>query len=405
MSFDYGVLGGGRQGTAAGVDMAIRGDAASVAIADLDPEAARRSAHRVNELAGRRVARGIGLDVTDPEKLLAFLEPIDSVLSAVPYYLNLPIAEAAVEASTHMCDLGGNTALVRRQLELDSRAREAGISIIPDCGQVPGMGTSLMTYTMGLLDEPREVIMWDGGIPARPEPPWKYALTFNIAGLTNEYDGNGIFLRNGEITEVPCFDPAGYELLEFPEPFGELEAFVTAGGTSTMPWTFAGKLKTLENRTIRYPGHAAQWQAFRDAGLFGQEPIEIDGTTVRPRDVLHAVLGPRLEVEGAFEDAVLVRVIARGRHQGQSAEAQLDLIDYFDPESGFTSMQRTTGWDGAIVAEMMARGETTVGAVPRELSVDSKRYVEELRARGFSIEVRRDPTGSSGRSTERPGRS
>ncbi|MGB5657871.1 MAG: saccharopine dehydrogenase C-terminal domain-containing protein [Thermoanaerobaculia bacterium] len=385
MSFDYGVLGGGRQGTAAAFDMATRGDTASVSIADLDPKAAQRSARRVNELTGSDIARGVGLDVTDPAALAEFLQGIDSFLSAVPYYLNLPIAEVAIEARSSMCDLGGNTAIVRQQLELDSRARDAGVSIIPDCGQVPGMGTSLMTYTMGLLDEPREVIMWDGGIPARPEPPWNYALTFNIAGLTNEYDGNGIFLRNGEITEVPCFDPEGYELLQFPPPFGELESFVTAGGTSTMPWTFAGKLQTLENRTIRYPGHAAQWQAFRDAGLFEQESIEVQGARVRPRDVLHAVLGPRLEVHGEFEDAVVIRVVARGRHQGSPAEAQLDLIDFFDPDSGFTSMQRTTGWDGAIVAEMMARGETTRGAVPRELSVDPVRYVEELRARGFSI--------------------
>ncbi|MGB5574644.1 MAG: saccharopine dehydrogenase C-terminal domain-containing protein [Thermoanaerobaculia bacterium] len=386
MSFSYAVLGGGRQGTAAAFDMATRGDASSVSIADLDPEAARRAARRVNKLAGAEVARGSGIDVTNPVALLGFLKGTDSFLSAVPYYLNLPIAEVAIEVGSSMCDLGGNTALVRRQLALDSRARDAGISIIPDCGQVPGMGTSLMTYTMDLLDEPREVMMWDGGIPARPEPPWKYALTFNIAGLTNEYDGNGTFLRGGEITEVPCFDPEGYELLDFPPPFGRLEAFVTAGGTSTMPWTFAGKLQTLENRTIRYPGHASQWQAFRDAGLFEQELIEIQGARVRPREVLHAVLGPRLEVHGEFEDAVIIRVVARGHHRGKPAEAQLDLVDFFDPETGFTSMQRTTGWDGAIVAEMMARGETIRGAVPRELSVNSLRYVDELRARGFSID-------------------
>ena len=386
MSFKYGVLGGGRQGTAAAFDMASNGDATSVVIADLDSEAAGRAALRVNELVGSTIASGAGLDVTDHEAVVAFLQNIDSFLSAVPYYLNLPLTEAAIEARANMCDLGGNTAIVRQQLELDSRAREAGISIIPDCGQVPGMGTSLMTYTMNLLDEPREVIMWDGGIPARPQPPWNYALTFNIAGLTNEYDGNGIFLRGGEITEVPCFDPEGYELLDFPEPFGELEAFVTAGGTSTMPWTFAGKLQTLENRTVRYPGHAAQWQAFRDAGLFEQNPMEIQGATVRPRDVLHAVLGPRLEVRGKFEDAVVIRVVARGHHQGRAAEAQLDLVDFYDPDTGFTSMQRTTGWDGAIVAEMMARGDTTRGAVPRELSVNPKHYVEELRTRGFSID-------------------
>jgi lysine 6-dehydrogenase len=381
----YAVLGGGRQGSAAAYDLARWGGADEVLIIDAALAAADASAARVNDLVGRQVATARQLDVTDRPALLATLRDVDCCLSAVPYFLNLDIAKVAIEAESHMCDLGGNTALVREQLALDDRAREAGVCLIPDCGQVPGMGTSLMTRAVALLEEPAEVKLWDGGLPLDPEPPWNYALTFNIAGLTNEYDGKVTFLRDGERVEVDCFDPAGYELVDFPPPFGQLEAFVTAGGVSTLPWTFGERLLGIENRTLRYPGHAAQWQAFRDAGLFGQEPVAVDGVEVVPREVLHALLGPRIEAGEETRDAVLIRVIARGRHQGRAAESQVELIDTFDETTGFTAMQRTTGWDLAIVAALMANGHTGLGAVPRELSVDPARYVDELARRGFDL--------------------
>ncbi len=113
--------------------------------------------------------------------------------------------------------------------------------MIPDCGQVPGMGTCLTTYAMSLLDEADEVTFWDGGNPLHPVPPFNYTLTFNIAGLTNEYYGVAHFLRDGKRVEVPTFLAEDYELVDFPEPIGRMEAFVAGGGTSTMPWTFEGQ--------------------------------------------------------------------------------------------------------------------------------------------------------------------
>ncbi|MDH3403080.1 MAG: saccharopine dehydrogenase NADP-binding domain-containing protein [Acidobacteriota bacterium] len=385
MSPRYVVLGGGRQGTAAAYDLIRHGGALEVLIADADEAAARAAAARVDGLVGRRAAVARALDVRDGDAVAAVLGEYDCCLSAVPYYYNLEVARAALAARCHMCDLGGNTALVREQLTLDEAARAAGVSLIPDCGQVPGMGTSLIVRALSLLDEADEVKLWDGGLPQHPVPPWDYALTFNVAGLTNEYDGQAVFLRHGERVEVECFDRAGDELLEFPPPFGALEAFVTAGGVSTLPWTFADRLRGVENRTLRYPGHVAQWRAFRDAGLLEQEPIEVDGRPVVPRSVLHALLGPRLEAGAEIRDVVLIRVVASGRRHGAAAEAQLDLVDRFDEATGFTAMQRTTGWDLAIVAALMAGGKTPPGAVPRELSIDPALYVAELERRGFDL--------------------
>ncbi len=387
MSYTFAVVGSGRQGTAAGYDMAKFGDAKEVRFADADLAAARRAADRVNGLLGTSVCTAHQVDVADAGALRAFLLPVDSFLSAVPYWLNPGIARVAIEAKASMTDLGGNTDLVREQLKLSPLAESAGIAMIPDCGQVPGMGTVLTTYAMSLLDEADEVTFWDGGNPLHPVPPFNYTLTFNIAGLTNEYYGVAHFLRDGKRMEVPTFLEEDYETVDFPEPIGRMEAFVAGGGTSTMPWTFEGKLRTLWNKTLRWPGHFAEWKAYMDAGLLETEPVDIDGTPVAPRDVLHAVLDPKLRAKPGDPDLVIVRVLAKGRKDGRPAGVVVEVIDRMDPATGFTAMERTTGWDGAIKAIFNAHGITPRGANPAELAVPPAAYADALRQRGIPLTV------------------
>ena len=385
MSFTYAVLGGGRQGTAAAYDMAKFGDAKKVLVADISLEAAQKSAARVNKLIGREIAAAHQVDVTNHGQLKAFLDNVDSFLSAVPYWNNPSITRVAIEAKACMTDLGGKTDLVREQMKLSPQAQAAGIAIIPDCGQVPGMGTSLTVYAMSLLDETEEVLMWDGGNALHPKPPFKYILTFNIAGLTNEYYGVAHFIRNGQRVEVTTFLDEDYETVEFPEPIGKMEAFVAGGGTSTMPWTFEGRLKTLWNKTLRWPGHFAEWKAYMQAGLLETEPIEVQGVKVSPREVLHTVLDPRLRAKPGEPDLVIVRVLAKGKKDGCAAQVLLDLIDRYDEATGFTAMERTTGWDGSIKAIMNAQGVTPRGVNPAEIAVPGPLYAAELRKRGFSL--------------------
>lgn len=277
---------------------------------------------------------------------------------------------------------------MREQLALDAEGREAGISIVPDCGQVPGMGSTLMVYAMSLLDEAEEVLMWDGGLPQDPRPPFDYLLTFNIAGLTNEYAESPIFLRDGKPSLIPTMDEL--EEIEFPPPVGLLESFTTGGGVSTMPWTFEGKLKTLQNKTVRYPGHFAQLRAFYDLGLWGTDLVTVGDQQVVPRDLFHALFEPMVTYP-EDKDVVVIRIRATGLKDGKPTEVILDLMDFYDEETGFTAMERTTGWDGAIVAEMMARGQTPRGAVPVELSVPPALFVEELARRGIQVRTKVSP--------------
>jgi lysine 6-dehydrogenase len=385
MRFTYAVLGGGRQGTAAAYDMAKFGDARQVLIADISLEAAQKSAERVNRLIGKQIAQAHQLDVTNHEQLKLFLDEVDSFLSAVPYWHNPAITQIAIEAKACMTDLGGNTDLVREQMKLSPLAKEAGIAIIPDCGQVPGMGTSLTVYAMSLLDETEHIMMWDGGNPLHPQPPFNYILTFNIAGLTNEYYGVANFIREGKLVQVPTFQDVDYETVEFPEPIGKMEAFVAGGGTSTMPWTFEGKLKTLWNKTLRWPGHFAEWKTYMQAGLLETDPIEVEGVKVSPRQVLHTLLDPKLRAKPGEPDLVIVRVLAKGKKDGNPAQVLLDLIDCYDEATGFTAMERTTGWDGSIKAILNAHGMTPRGVTPAELAVSGPQYAAELRKRGFSL--------------------
>jgi lysine 6-dehydrogenase len=382
MPYTYAVLGAGRQGIAAAYDMARWGDARRVILADHDPETARRAAERVDTLAGKGIAEPAHLDATEPKAVEQLLTGVDACLSAVPYMYNLSVTRAAISARAHMCDLGGNTDIARQQHALDAEARKAGVSIIPNCGDVPGMGTSLMVHAVELLDEALDVYMWDGGIPQTPRPPFDYLLTFNIAGLTNEYAEPAVFLRDWKVTKVEPM--AELETVRFPEPIGTLEAFVTGGGTDTMPWTFEGRLRTLQNKTLRHPGHFAQLRAFYDLGLWDLKPLRAGGVEVAPRDVFHALFEPRVTFPGD-KDIVIVRVKAVGKKNGRDAEAIVEVIDYFDEATGFTAMERCTGWSAAIVAEMMAEGRTPCGAGGVETQVPARPFVEELRRRGINV--------------------
>jgi lysine 6-dehydrogenase len=387
MGYRYAVIGSGRQGTAAAYDFAKFGDADDIVMADVALAQAKRAAARVNKLVGRSVASPLQADAAKPATVLKAIKGVDVLLSGVPYFLNLGLAKLALKAKVSMVDFGGNTDIVRKELALDAEARKAGVGLIPDCGMGPGLNITMGVYAMELLEVPEHVYIYDGGLPQRPQPPWNYELTFNVEGLTNEYSGDATFLRDGRIARVPLFSE--FELVDVP-PLGQLEAIVTPGGLSTAPWSFQGKLKTLQNKTLRYPGHWAQMQAFQDLGMFDLDPVEVDGRNVIPRHVFHALFEPKVTPK-EIRDVCVERARVLGMKDRHTAEAVVELVDYYDAATGFTSMERLTGWHAAIAAEMLARGTIPPGTHPVELGIPARPFVEEARKRGLNITERVGP--------------
>jgi lysine 6-dehydrogenase len=119
--------------------------------------------------------------------------------------------------------------------------------------------------------------------------------------------------------------------------------------------------------------------------LLGQAPIQVGGAPVVPRDVFHALLEPHIGAgPEPVRDVCVMRVRAAGERGGRRAEALVELVDRYDEATGFTAMQRLTGWHAAICLGLAVRGRLGVGVIPVE-RVPGDLVVAEARARGWDI--------------------
>jgi lysine 6-dehydrogenase len=190
-------------------------------------------------------------------------------------------------------------------------------------------------------------------------------------------------VRDGRIVEVESMTEI--EELEFPAPFGKLEAFQTSGGTSTLPDTFTGRIRELDYKTIRYPGHCARFKLLVDLGLASSDEVDLNGTRVSPRKLLGEMLVRHLPADEP--DAVLVRLEFRGSQNGETRTLRYDIIDRFDERTRLSAMMRTTAFPASIVAQTMARGATTSkGALPQERCIPPAPFVAALASRDINIE-------------------
>ena len=130
----YTVIGAGMMGSAAGYDLATANPNDEIIIADIDLQQATRTAKAIGENV-----TPLKLDVNVQNDVLRAIEGSNAVVSAVSYSVNLQITRAAIQARVHVCDLGGNDAVVRKQMSLDADAKRNGVTIVPNCGLAPGL--------------------------------------------------------------------------------------------------------------------------------------------------------------------------------------------------------------------------------------------------------------------------
>jgi lysine 6-dehydrogenase len=374
------VLGAGLQGCATAFDLLQIPAITQVTIADLHPE---RLAPFLAPYEGSARLKAVKLDVKDLPAVTVLMRGHLSVMSAIPYYLNAPMAASAVDAGCHFSDLGGNTEIVFEQKKLHAAAAAKGLSVIPDCGLAPGMVNILAAEGIRRLDKPDKVKIYVGGLPRHPEPPLNYQIVYSLEGALDYYTSTSWILRGGKRTPVEALSEL--EPVVFPEPVGTLEAFHTAGGVSTMPFSYEGKVDVMEYKTLRYPGHVAIMRPIRELGLLSNVPIDVKGQQVVPRDVFIAAATPVL-LKPKAEDLVALRVEASGTKGGKPASVAWQLIDYKDTARNISAMMRTTGYSLAITGLMQADGRVTKKGVhtPDE-AMPFQPYVDELAKRGVMI--------------------
>ena len=317
---------------------------------------------------------------------MRFLTGFDVAVSALPHGVVHSSDLAAVAAGARMV----NIAFEDEQMQLDAQAKKSRAVLVPGCGVAPGLGGILLAHGLESIGGGEEGHILVGGLPQRPEPPFGYKLVFSIVGLLREYIDEARVIRGGKWVKVEPFSLV--EEVEFPPPIGRLEAFCT-DGLASLVFTVKG-LKSLDEKTLRYPGHVEKMRLLMEAGFFSKERFKIGAAELSPIEAAYKVLAKTLS-KGDPHDLTVMRVIARGKQK----EVVYDMVDRYDDKVGVTSMGKTTGYTASIVAQMLGSGLISEkGVVPPEVAIRGKlvkRLLDELRRRGVVI-TRREGTRSEG---------
>jgi saccharopine dehydrogenase-like NADP-dependent oxidoreductase len=256
---------------------------------DRDPQALAKLAH-----ADMPTAR---VDCADASAIRAAVQGFDALVNALPYYLAVNVAAAAKAAGVHYFDL---TEDVRATHAIRSLADGAMHAFMPQCGLAPGFVGMAAHELVDRFSEVRDVKMRVGALPQFPTNALKYNLTWSVDGLINEYCQPCEAIRDSRTQWVQPLE--GLE--HFSLDGTEYEAFNTSGGLGTLCETLAGRVETLDYKSVRYPGH-------RDLMQFLLEDLRLSSD----RDTLKSIL--RRAVPSTAQDVVLIFVTVTGVRNGQ----------------------------------------------------------------------------------------
>jgi len=373
------LLGSGMMGRAIAYDLSKNPKIDKILVCDID----LTNAEAIAKFTGSEKVVPTWVDVRNINGTKEAINGSKVIISAIHYQFNYDLTKIAIDIGANFVDLGGNHTVVGQQLGLNELAKEKGVTIIPDTGLAPGMVQVLTAYGSSKFDTLESVSLRVGGLPQNPKPPLNYKIVFSVEGLINEYIEDAIVIRDGKIQKVKSLTEL--EDLTFPEPFEALEAFQTSGGTSTLPITYYGKVKNLDYKTIRYPGHSKLFNTLIDLGFCSSETMVVNQAEVVPRHLTGRILENALI--GDDRDVVLVSVSLKGEIDGSTRSLTYRIVDYYDEETGLTAMMRSTGFPSAIIAQMLAEDKIEKkGVVPQELSVPPDIFVQELINRNFNLQ-------------------
>jgi len=340
-------------------------------------------------LSAKRFLQGTGIktiamNAESPYEIKRRLQKGDVVISALPYRYNYRLATLALQTKTHFIDLGGNNTIVENERQLFTKAKKNEVTIIPDSGLAPGLVSIITRDIVDHLDTVNSVRLRVGGLPRHPQPPLQYQIVFSPYGLINEYVEDALILDHGKILQKKSMTEI--ETLQFPQPFGTMEAFLTSGGCSTLPHTYKTKIHYLDYKTIRYPGHCEKIKAILDLGFADDKKINCAGQMIAPRDVFASLLMKNIPTTG--EDVVLLKVMSEGIKQGKKRSREYLLIDSYDKKNKITAMMRTTGYPVAITAQMIENGTIQERGVfcPEEIIPPSE-FFRELQKRDIMLSL------------------
>ena len=343
------VLGVGMVGRAIALDLA---KSHQVTATDIDEVALR-------ELGGTGEVETLSLDVTEEDRLASAIAGHDLVISAVPGFLGFETLRTIVDGGRNVVDISFGP---ENTLELDSLAKERGVTALVDMGVAPGMDHVLL----GHHDDSMKVESFEclvGGLPKNRKWPFAYKAPFSPVDVIEEYTRPARYIENGHMVTRPALsDP---EFIEF-DRVGTLEAFNTDGLRTLL--TAMPHIPNMKEKTLRYPGHLRLIQALKESGFFKKEKIRVGDVEVSPLEFTSKVLIDEWALAPGEEELTVMRVTIEGEEAGSKKAHVYHLYDEYDEETGVSSMARTTGYTCTAAAELILGGLfTRKGVFPPEL--------------------------------------
>ena len=290
------LLGGGKIGSLITCLLSRTGDY-DLHVGDSEEEAVRQ----IEALSCSNVSVH-NIDAKNRAVLERFFEShaVDAVVSCLPYYCNFLVAELALKYRSHYFDLTEDVEVARQIAKASASAETA---FVPQCGLAPGFISIIANELMSHFEELDTVKLRVGALPINPSNALKYSLTWSTDGLINEYGNLCHGVENGK--EIVLMPLEGYETIEVD---GLLyESFNTSGGIGTLAGSYQGKIRTLNYKTLRYPGHCEKMH-------FLMQDLKLN----QDRDTLKRIL--ENAVPKTLQDVVLIYVSVAGKQRGELFE-------------------------------------------------------------------------------------
>jgi saccharopine dehydrogenase-like NADP-dependent oxidoreductase len=348
------MLGAGKVGSLIACLLSETGDY-QICVGDSDNNAIQR----MKELAQPNITL-LAVDATDQAALEQFLgcHNADAVISGLPYYCNFAVAEAALKFGLHYFDLTEDVAVSRHIAKISAGAQTA---FVPQCGLAPGFISIIANELMTHFEELDTVKLRVGALPINPSNALKYSLTWSTDGLINEYGNPCHGVEDGKAAVLLPLE--GYETIEVD---GLLyEGFNTSGGIGTLAETYHGKVRTMNYKTLRYPGHCEKVNfLMRDLKL-----NEDRGTLKR---ILENAIPKTLQ------DVVLIYVSVSGKQGGELFEE--NYVKKFYPRQIvgrlWASIQVTTASSLCAVVDLILNSPAAPKGFVTQESIKYKDFLE-----------------------------
>lgn len=353
-----------------------------IVLADLDGRHARALARGLGHPATGRV-----LDARDAGRLREALRDVDLLVNCTTYHLGVTMLRAAIAARVDYIDLGGlyNTP---RQLELDARARRAGIRAVIGCGATPGLSNVLARRAASMLDRTEEVHV---AFASHRDPAPSEGL---LDTLLDEFrPGVARFRwRRGRFEEVGPFE--GARRVRFAPPLGVQEVyFVPHSETYTLPRSFGNGLREVDVRGTWRPADMRALATLARFGLTSERPIDVAGTAVRPIDVLRSLLLADPPEDRGAPWAFYLNVEVIGRRDGE--RIAIEQRTRHPADWGVDATGRMTAVPVVAGAIALARGHVEgSGVMPPEVAFDPRTFLREVRRAGVHVALRRRSVSS-----------